>query len=1322
MGISFNLSKIGKRFRPKSVPQVASEEEAQKDAVNVTSQRKSVLSPYSVSARKFTEKVNENKGIAEISDREVSFTLILFPNGYTVRKPLENESSRQPFIEVPKFLHPYDRTSETLFSAIESGHLPGDILDDIPCKYVDGTLVCEVRDYRNCYPESEHSRMASGEGIPIINRVCLRMSLENVVKDIPAISKSGWTYGDMMEVESRILRALQPQLYLDPTPQLDRLSDNNLVTAKLNLALSSMRRKRLRQVSDVSVFSTDNIHLKKACTDRVPDCSRLGDSGPLVQQPTHENLSTQNNVSSTMLPRRNNSFGSDGLHMDSLLVSSQSKFQIGDASPRNLKDHRSGALLNSSAASPVGQGMIPFSDNGAASTHGKRENPDGQSSPLTNKKSKLLHMGVEGNPQHTGTKPDNIHGSDLHWKNTLMQQQSIARGIQYTNNGTQKFSQQVFEGGLIQEGSVIPFSIGQQGLRYGLKEEPVETERLDKPELSRMHMGESDSTRIESQQSRLQQRMSQQFMRSGFPQPPWNNFGQPLENSSRKEDSLQKRKFVQSPRLSAGGLPQSPLSSKSGEFSSGSIGPQFGGVVTSGLISSQKDKSAVTSVPSVGVGGNPSLTSSANESMQRQNQAQAAAKRRSNSLPKTPAISGVGSPASVSNMSVPINASSPSVGNQPLADQIILERFSKIEMVSMRCQLHRKKSKVDEYPIRKHNTFSSQQLLLQLSSDSSNGNLNDEMCKMPLSKSLVGGHMNVLKTRILNFLQTERVIQGSGVEYVPKARTRMIMTEKPNDAVAYCIGEIEDDEYLDGEDYLPTLPNTHAADLLAAQFCSLMGRDGYHMEDHVQPKPVRTSNASINQLNAPGIPPGSSASEMQQFSGAFGQPLNDISKPSNSVNASVNSMQSVQGPRMLPPGNDQTLQISHGLMPGVSLPSIPQQPEQPPAVQQQPQPQPQQRSLMQQQHPQFQRSPMVLPPNSMQHLNNIAQNANMQVGGPMANKPSSIQLQMLQQQQQPLQPQQQQQQQAQMQRKIMTVGMSNIGNNMVGLGGLGNSGMGIGGVRGAGGTPMGPISNVGSMNQSPMNLSQASNISNAMRSGTFIQAQAAFLKAKVQNRSNILGSPQSNIGGIPGARQIHPGSAGLSMLGPALNRANINQMQRTVMGAMGPPKLMPGMNIYMNQQQQLQLQQQQQIQLQQQQQQQQQLQLQQQQQMQLQQQQQQMQQQQLQLQQETTSPLRAVVSPPPVGSPSSMGIAHQMTQPQQQQPAQQQTSPQQISQRTPMSPQLSSGAIHPLSTVNPEACPASPQVSSQTLGSVGSIINSPMELQGVNKSNSVNNA
>lgn len=40
--------------------------------------------------------------------------------------------------------------------------------------------------------------MLSVNGSPIINKVRLRMSLENVVKDIPSISDNGWTYGDLM--------------------------------------------------------------------------------------------------------------------------------------------------------------------------------------------------------------------------------------------------------------------------------------------------------------------------------------------------------------------------------------------------------------------------------------------------------------------------------------------------------------------------------------------------------------------------------------------------------------------------------------------------------------------------------------------------------------------------------------------------------------------------------------------------------------------------------------------------------------------------------------------------------------------------------------------------------------------------------------------------------------------------------------------------------------------------------------------------------------------------------------------------------------------
>ncbi|KAG6428824.1 hypothetical protein SASPL_106861 [Salvia splendens] len=1303
MGISFKVSKTGRRFRPKSLPSNAAVVRAEDDEFidYQIAASKQKTDAASLSARKLGE-ARENRGITKIRDNEVSFTLKLFPDGYSIGKPVENESAKQTSNDVPKLLHPYDRASEALFSAIESGRLPGDILDDIPCKYIDGTIICEVRDYRKCFAEGVN--VASGESSPAINRVSLKMSLENIVKDIPAISENGWTYGDLMEVESRILKAIQPQLCLDPSPQLDKLSEDP-VQNKLNLELRSMRRERLRQISEA------NNHGKKASLDRVPESSRLGDAGTLVQQPAYENTNSQNNVSNAMLQRRSNSFGSDGSLLPSPMTSYQPKY-TGGVSPRMMKDQRTGALLNASVGSPGGQDMmIPFADNIAASLHGKRENQDGQSSPLTNKKARLTHAGPEGNIQHFGSQMDSLHGSESHWKNTLIQQQSIGRVMQYANNGMQKFPQQAFEGSLNQEGGQMPFSVGQQGIRYNLKEEPVETDRLDKPD-GRVAMGENELANIDSQHSRLQQRMPHQMMRSGFPQSPWNNLGQPVDNNSRKEDPFQKRKLVQSPHVSGGGLPQSPLSSRSGEFSSGSMGHQFGAVVTSGLVSSQKDKAAVTSV---GVGGNPSFTSSANDSVQRHPHAQAAAKRRSNSLPKTPAMSGAGSPASVGNMSLPINASSPPVGSQTLGDQTTLERFSKIEMVAMRFQLNCKKGKVEEYPIRKPNAFSAQQLMSHFSSDSNNENLKDETCQMPLSKSLVGGSMNVCKTRILNFIQAERILQGNTFQMVQKSRTRMIMSEKPYDgAVAIHIGEIEDADYLAAEDYLPTLPNTHMADLLAAQYSLLMTREGYHMEDHVQPKPVRMNPNSGTQPNPSGISPTSAAPEMQQFSeGVSLQQLSDVAKPSNSGNST--SSQNLQGMRVLPPGGAQAIQMSQGLLPGVSVSSRPQQPEQLPPMQQQPQ--------LPQQHPQFQR---MLPTNSMQHLNNIAQNANMQLGPHTTNKNTALQFQMMQQQQQSQLLQPQQQQQLAMQRKMMpglgNVGMGNIGNNMMGLGvgGLGNV-MGIGGARGVSGSgisaPMGSMSNIGNMNQNPMNLTSAASLTNAIRSGTLNPQQQAFMKMKLgnQNRANLLGNPQSSIGGIPGARQMHPGS-NLSMLSPAaLNRANMNQMQRT---AMGPPKV-PGMNPYMNQQQQQQhqLQQQQQLHLQQQQQQQQlQMQQQQQQQMQQQLQQQQLQQQPQPQQQETTSPLQAVVSPPPVGSPSSVGIPHQMTQQQQQQ-----ASPQQMSQRTPMSPQLSSGAIHPMGAGNPEACPASPQLSSQTMGSVGSIANSPMELQGVNKSNSVNN-
>ncbi|MFS7981095.1 putative transcription factor Spt20 [Helianthus anomalus] len=467
-------------------------------------------------------------------------------------------------------------------------------------------------------------------------------------------------------------------------------------------------------------------------------------------------------------------------------------------------------------------------------------------------------------------------------------------------------------------------------------------------------------------------------------------------------------------------------------------------------------------------------------------------------------------------------------------------------------------------------------------------------------------------------------------------------------------------------------------------------REGYHVEgDHLQPKPTNTVRSSGDQQNNNTSGVLSPNTEMPET--VSGQTSNEIAKPTdsgtNNNNASVNS----SGARMHPPANSQPLQIPQGS--GLLPPARPLQPESQPSFQQ--------NQLMQQQ---IQRSSaMMLASNSLSQLNVMGQNSNMQQLGHMLNKSSPLQLQMLQQQQQ-------QQQQPQMQRKMM-MGLGNVGmggstgnNNMTGLQGMGNM---MGGNRGISPPMTGVLTGMGNnMGQNPINMNmnmnnQASNISNVisqqLRSGMITPAQAQMMTAKlrmVQNRS-ILGGAQGqsgNITGMPGAnRQVLPGSSNYPMLGPGMNRATTNTMNPMQRTAMAPPKLISGMNVYMNQQQQQQQQQQLPHQ---------------QQQMHMQQQQQQLPHQ--QQQQESTSPLQAVLSPPQqVGSPS-MGLPQQ----------QQQASPQQMSQRTPMSPQLSSGAIQPpMSAGNQEAlCPASPQLSSQTMGSVSSMTNSPMDMQGVNKS------
>jgi hypothetical protein len=509
-----------------------------------------------------------------------------------------------------------------------------------------------------------------------------------------------------------------------------------------------------------------------------------------------------------------------------------------------------------------------------------------------------------------------------------------------------------------------------------------------------------------------------------------------------------------------------------------------------------------------------------------------------------------------------------------------------------------------------------------------------------------------------------------------------------------------------------------------------MLQDGHSKADD---KVVRgTPSANLNTLS--GILPDNLASDVKQEGGVSQQ----LNAAAHANVAPGTPMQQLPVNRMLSSANsNQVLAMQQGYMQGAAMPPRSQQLDQT-LVQQPQQQQTQQQPLQQNAQAQMQQ-PSSLPLNQMQRpqllptsplSQMLAPGSNHPMGSQMGNNkttPTSLQLQMLQQQAQQQQP---------MSRKVMmglgsAMNMGNMVNNVVGIGGLGNV-MGMGNVRPIS-SPMGSMSGLGN-SSNPMNMGMASNLSAAgLRPGMSNAALAKMRMGLAQQRAAGM-YPQTGMVGMPGSSSpILPSSAGLSMMGHPLNRSNLSPLQRAMMSSMGPPK-MPGGNFQLNPQQQMQLQQQlqqqqqqlqqnpqqqqqhqqnpqqQQQQLQQiQQQQQLQQQLQQQQQQQLQQQQLQQQQQQQQ-QQQMGSPLQQAQVGSPAGSQQSMMMQQQ-----------QQISPQQMGQHAAMSPQLSSGTLQQMSNnmVNPVATPGpppSPQLSSQTHGSVNSIANSPMEqLQGSNK-------
>lgn len=488
MGVSFKVSKIGKRYAPKPIT-----EQTECSPSESPEKISHAFNGPGLKNADVSETVNLFVGskASEFSEHDVSFTMNLLPNGYFIGKPSEVENFRSSLQDV-KSLHPYNSASKPFFSAIETGWLPGDILDDIPCKYINGAVICEVRDYRKC--QSEQGTISSIDAVPVVNKIRLRMSLENVVRDIPLIADESWTYSDLMEVESRILKALQPKLDLAPVPKLDRLCADPTVI-KLNVDVG--RKRRVLPNSEVTVTSNNQTHGKKICIDGAPEIAKYaGDLGAM--QRIHESVTSQQLSGSIAISRPNNSVHEAA--RTSLAVAGHTKFQPGVNHAGVMQDHglSPSNYVGVTGGIPPPQSMVAsYTDTANAnfSLHGRREAQDSQSTSMTGLK----------RPRQTVAGLDGFIGQEMQWKNQTAHPQIDAKGFQYSNAGVPRFSH-------MNQEAVASMYFNQQAMRYAPKEEQIESDKFEK----QIDTATADIS-LDQQQLRAQHQVQQSSMRSNIP-------------------------------------------------------------------------------------------------------------------------------------------------------------------------------------------------------------------------------------------------------------------------------------------------------------------------------------------------------------------------------------------------------------------------------------------------------------------------------------------------------------------------------------------------------------------------------------------------------------------------------------------------------------------------------------------------------------------------------------------------------------------------------------------------------------------------------------
>ncbi|KAI7734697.1 hypothetical protein M8C21_032116 [Ambrosia artemisiifolia] len=242
MGVSFTISKKGKRYRPQPKTTLVEEQDTNEHnqdfysdgahSSQAQNQKQNQGNPtMHTSSAKAKSLALFKSTLEQLEALGPSFSLNLFEDGFTFG------DTEEIFHDVPENLIPYCHDTDLILTDIQCGRIPTGVLQDMPLKYVNGTILCEVRDYR-VFIE-----------FPIVDTIPLKMSLDNVIEDMESMSEQ-FSYSDMLKFQSKVLVYLYPHLNLDPTPTFEFGSDETI--PKIDLGIGGGRkRKRTGVMPDV---------------------------------------------------------------------------------------------------------------------------------------------------------------------------------------------------------------------------------------------------------------------------------------------------------------------------------------------------------------------------------------------------------------------------------------------------------------------------------------------------------------------------------------------------------------------------------------------------------------------------------------------------------------------------------------------------------------------------------------------------------------------------------------------------------------------------------------------------------------------------------------------------------------------------------------------------------------------------------------------------------------------------------------------------------------------------------------------------------------